>query len=185
MAFRRAASSNSTSYPYSTQQNLPSPTLSGSTLNDYAAASPTSPTMRKRQRTMDIHSGNSTPADPPQPATQHHPVTPTQGQPTPVTEDGFINDNDAVDSAPDDDDEEEKPNRPADKKAGRRKIKIEFIQDKSRRHITFSKRKAGNALLLSFPPCLYSTAHAIHRIGIMKKVHISLKVPKLTNMTDF
>ncbi|KAF9046615.1 SRF-type transcription factor (DNA-binding and dimerization domain)-domain-containing protein, partial [Panaeolus papilionaceus] len=25
----------------------------------------------------------------------------------------------------------------------RRKIKIEFIQDKSRRHITFSKRKAG------------------------------------------
>ena len=30
-----------------------------------------------------------------------------------------------------------------DKKAGRRKIKIEFINDKSRRHITFSKRKAG------------------------------------------
>lgn len=30
-----------------------------------------------------------------------------------------------------------------DKKAGRRKIKIEFISDKSRRHITFSKRKAG------------------------------------------
>ncbi|KAF8610436.1 SRF-TF-domain-containing protein [Ceratobasidium sp. AG-I] len=30
-----------------------------------------------------------------------------------------------------------------EKKAGRRKIKIEFIQDKSRRHITFSKRKAG------------------------------------------
>ncbi|KAF2068474.1 hypothetical protein CYY_010199 [Polysphondylium violaceum] len=29
------------------------------------------------------------------------------------------------------------------KKAGRRKIKIEFIDDKSRRHITFSKRKAG------------------------------------------
>ncbi|KAJ2787032.1 transcription factor of the MADS box [Coemansia linderi] len=32
---------------------------------------------------------------------------------------------------------------PADKRAGRRKIKIEFIEDKSRRHITFSKRKAG------------------------------------------
>jgi hypothetical protein len=30
-----------------------------------------------------------------------------------------------------------------DKKAGRRKIKIEFIQDKSRWHITFCKRKAG------------------------------------------
>ncbi|CAG8764026.1 16611_t:CDS:2, partial [Cetraspora pellucida] len=28
-------------------------------------------------------------------------------------------------------------------KAGRRKIKIEYIDDKSRRHITFSKRKAG------------------------------------------
>ncbi|KAJ2746937.1 transcription factor of the MADS box [Coemansia sp. BCRC 34301] len=32
---------------------------------------------------------------------------------------------------------------PGDKRAGRRKIKIEFIEDKSRRHITFSKRKAG------------------------------------------
>jgi len=30
-----------------------------------------------------------------------------------------------------------------EKKAGRRKINIEFIDDKSRRHITFSKRKAG------------------------------------------
>ncbi|GAA5807809.1 hypothetical protein MFLAVUS_001188 [Mucor flavus] len=30
-----------------------------------------------------------------------------------------------------------------DKRSGRRKIKIEYIGDKSRRHITFSKRKAG------------------------------------------
>jgi len=30
-----------------------------------------------------------------------------------------------------------------EKKTGRRKINIEFIEDKSRRHITFSKRKAG------------------------------------------
>lgn len=30
-----------------------------------------------------------------------------------------------------------------DSKTGRRKIKIEFIDDDSRRHITFSKRKAG------------------------------------------
>lgn len=30
-----------------------------------------------------------------------------------------------------------------DKRSGRRKIKIEYINDKSRRHITFSKRKAG------------------------------------------
>jgi hypothetical protein len=29
------------------------------------------------------------------------------------------------------------------RRAGRRKIKIEYIEDKSRRHITFSKRKAG------------------------------------------
>ena len=64
----------------------------------------------------------------------------TDGLP-PVGGDGFIQDNDAVDSAGDDDDEED--GRPKDKKAGRRKIKIEFIQDKSRRHITFSKRKAG------------------------------------------
>jgi hypothetical protein len=30
-----------------------------------------------------------------------------------------------------------------DERKGKRKIKIEYIQDKSRRHITFSKRKAG------------------------------------------
>lgn len=55
-------------------------------------------------------------------------------------EDGFVVDDNAADSAPDDDEEE---GVKSDKKAGRRKIKIEFIQDKSRRHITFSKRKAG------------------------------------------
>lgn len=37
----------------------------------------------------------------------------------------------------DDDDDDEKPGRE------RRKIDIKFISDKSRRHITFSKRKAG------------------------------------------
>ena len=42
-----------------------------------------------------------------------------------------------------DDDDEGGSKKPADKKSGRRKIKIEFINDKSRRHITFSKRKAG------------------------------------------
>jgi len=35
------------------------------------------------------------------------------------------------------------PTHAPPKKAGRRKINIEFIEDKSRRHITFSKRKAG------------------------------------------
>lgn len=67
---------------------------------------------------------------------QSHP-----GNPPGVGDDAFINDHDAVDSAGDDDEDEDKPK--SDKKAGRRKIKIEFIQDKSRRHITFSKRKAG------------------------------------------
>jgi pheromone receptor transcription factor len=57
---------------------------------------------------------------------------------TPI-ENGFVQDPEAGDSGDDDDDD----GKPKDKKAGRRKIKIEFIQDKSRRHITFSKRKAG------------------------------------------
>lgn len=40
-------------------------------------------------------------------------------------------------AADDDDDDDDKPGRE------RRKIDIKFIVDKSRRHITFSKRKAG------------------------------------------
>ena len=40
-------------------------------------------------------------------------------------------------NADDDEDDDDKPGRE------RRKIEIKFIQDKSRRHITFSKRKAG------------------------------------------
>ena len=62
-------------------------------------------------------------------------------QQQPVGEDGFIQDAEAGESGEDDD--EEGGGGGKDKKAGRRKIKIEFIQDKSRRHITFSKRKAG------------------------------------------
>ncbi|KAF8158082.1 SRF-type transcription factor (DNA-binding and dimerization domain)-domain-containing protein [Crassisporium funariophilum] len=87
--------------------------------------------MRKRQRTLD-HAGAAAPAD-------GHPLPPP-GPPA-VGDDAFINDHDAAESGGDDDDDEDKPK--SDKKAGRRKIKIEFIQDKSRRHITFSKRKAG------------------------------------------
>ncbi|KAG0303536.1 transcription factor of the MADS box [Linnemannia gamsii] len=41
----------------------------------------------------------------------------------------------------DDDDDDDAPK--SGKRAGRRKIKIEYIEDKSRRHITFSKRKSG------------------------------------------
>ncbi|OZJ05244.1 hypothetical protein BZG36_02309 [Bifiguratus adelaidae] len=40
-------------------------------------------------------------------------------------------------------DESEEDSPKNEKRSGRRKIKIEYIDDKSRRHITFSKRKAG------------------------------------------
>jgi hypothetical protein len=43
----------------------------------------------------------------------------------------------------DDDDEETAIDGTKKGPSGRRKIKIEYIEDKSRRHITFSKRKAG------------------------------------------
>lgn len=49
----------------------------------------------------------------------------------------------------DDEEDDEKQGRE------RRKIEIKFIQDKSRRHITFSKRKAGimkKVCFASFPP---------------------------------
>ena len=100
---------------------------------------PTSPTMRKRQRTLD-HVGNAPPAE-------GHPI-PLSG-PAAVGDDAFIADHEAVDSAGDDDDDDEGGLKPKDKKAGRRKIKIEYIQDKSRRHITFSKRKAGTLFQLT------------------------------------
>ncbi|KAF9391988.1 hypothetical protein BGX21_011114, partial [Mortierella sp. AD011] len=48
---------------------------------------------------------------------------------------------DGGDGDDDDDDDDEAPKN--GKRAGRRKIKIEYIEDKSRRHITFSKRKSG------------------------------------------
>jgi len=47
----------------------------------------------------------------------------------------------ASDEASEGDGEDEEPRK--SKRAGRRKIKIEYIEDKSRRHITFSKRKSG------------------------------------------
>ena len=48
-----------------------------------------------------------------------------------------------------------------DRKSGRRKINIEYIDDKNRRNITFSKRKAGimkkvsdeRRLIFSSPKC--------------------------------
>ncbi|ORZ08120.1 hypothetical protein BCR42DRAFT_335964, partial [Absidia repens] len=41
------------------------------------------------------------------------------------------------------DSDEESTETPRKRNSGRRKIKIEYIEDKNRRHITFSKRKAG------------------------------------------
>ncbi|KAI9010327.1 hypothetical protein CLU79DRAFT_677870, partial [Phycomyces nitens] len=52
-----------------------------------------------------------------------------------------------------DDSDDQKP----DKRSGRRKIKIEYIEDKSRRHITFSKRKAGIMKKASFQAYELST----------------------------
>lgn len=60
-------------------------------------------------------------------------------------------------AADDDDDDDEKGGRE------RRKIEIKFIADKSRRHITFSKRKAG----------------------IMKKVRRSRQLTCLRSQTDW
>ncbi|KAF9123454.1 transcription factor of the MADS box [Mortierella sp. 14UC] len=65
-----------------------------------------------------------------------------------TTEDPFKQvQGDELEDGEDDDDDEDggaTTKRPANaKRAGRRKIKIEYIQEKSRRHITFSKRKSG------------------------------------------
>ncbi|KAF9101099.1 hypothetical protein BGX27_000110, partial [Mortierella sp. AM989] len=55
----------------------------------------------------------------------------------------FKHDTGNGDDGEDDDDEEDEEVPKSGKRAGRRKIKIEYIEDKSRRHITFSKRKSG------------------------------------------
>jgi pheromone receptor transcription factor len=57
-------------------------------------------------------------------------------------------------TADDDDDDDDKPGRE------RRKIEIKFITDKSRRHITFSKRKAGIMKKVGVQlPLVYASAH--------------------------
>ncbi|RIA88131.1 hypothetical protein C1645_775802 [Glomus cerebriforme] len=65
-----------------------------------------------------------------------HPAESLSEQTTPRRGSKREHDDDLDDDSGDDDSKPEK-------KAGRRKIKIEYIDDKSRRHITFSKRKAG------------------------------------------
>jgi pheromone receptor transcription factor len=55
-------------------------------------------------------------------------------------------------TADDDDDDDDKPGRE------RRKIEIKFITDKSRRHITFSKRKAGIMKKVSQIHCINASS---------------------------
>lgn len=62
-------------------------------------------------------------------------------------------------AADDDDDDDDKPGRE------RRKIDIKFIQDKSRRHITFSKRKAG--IMKKVPPPAASPSNAPSALAIV------------------
>ncbi|CAE6410129.1 unnamed protein product [Rhizoctonia solani] len=99
----------------------------------------------KRPRPPDLHTGTNSGL----PATTGAPVSggPTSGGfPTPASATGAGDDvfhQEDGEDGEDDDEDEAGPRKGTEKKAGRRKIKIEFIQDKSRRHITFSKRKAG------------------------------------------
>jgi pheromone receptor transcription factor len=65
----------------------------------------------------------------------------------------------------DDDDDDEKGGRE------RRKIEIKFIQDKSRRHITFSKRKAGIMKKVRLP----SSLHTLDNILLTITLHTGLR----------
>ncbi|KAI0320538.1 hypothetical protein OF83DRAFT_1162356 [Amylostereum chailletii] len=94
----------------------------------------------------------------------------------PPTTDQFIADQDAADSAAEDEDDSDKPK---DKKAGRRKIKIEFIQDKSRRHITFSKRKAGQYLFL---PTRLPPPHLAYELSTLTGTQVLLLVVSETGL---
>ena len=60
------------------------------------------------------------------------------------------------------DDEDEEGEQ---KKPGRRKISIQFIEDKSKRHITFSKRKAGVIKKV----CLPHSSSSARRKGVSVK----------------
>eukprot|EP01028_Stygiella_incarcerata_P000989 TRINITY_DN1157_c0_g1_i1.p3 TRINITY_DN1157_c0_g1~~TRINITY_DN1157_c0_g1_i1.p3 ORF type:complete len:113 (-),score=23.86 TRINITY_DN1157_c0_g1_i1:1020-1358(-) len=63
-----------------------------------------------------------------------------------------------------DDDVSSNPQRPKEERKGRRKINIEYIEDKSRRHITFSKRKAGimKKVFANTHPCARCICGAIY-----------------------
>lgn len=67
---------------------------------------------------------------------EHKNVVDPQNQ---ITDETDLKNDSEGDNLPSDEDEHVEKKE----KKGRRKIKIEFIADKSRRHITFSKRKSG------------------------------------------
>lgn len=73
-------------------------------------------------------------------------------------------------AADDDDDDDDKPGRE------RRKIDIKFIQDKSRRHITFSKRKAGimKKVLHLTPQCASAVTALHHMLTRLKAYELSV-----------
>ncbi|QRW00500.1 SRF-type transcription factor (DNA-binding and dimerization domain) [Ceratobasidium sp. AG-Ba] len=112
----------------------------------------------KRPRPPDLHTGSAAGL----PATTGAPASsgPTSAGFTPASAtaggDDVFHQEDGEDA--EDDDEEEGGRKGSEKKAGRRKIKIEFIQDKSRRHITFSKRKAGIMKKASRSPSRHALA---------------------------
>lgn len=78
-------------------------------------------------------------------------------------------------SAEDDDDDDDKPGRE------RRKIEIKFIQDKSRRHITFSKRKAGIMKKVCRDPIQLSPLPHPHPLWVIS-VHFNHNNPILSTM---
>jgi hypothetical protein len=74
-------------------------------------------------------------------------------------------------AADDDDDDDEKGGRE------RRKIEIKFISDKSRRHITFSKRKAG--IMKKVRLCPHPKLHAcLSRISDSSMLRANAPVPR-------
>jgi SRF-type transcription factor (DNA-binding and dimerisation domain) len=126
MAFRNPAQGPTSYYPSGVNTQPPIGQQQQQQQDDHYPVG-TSPTIRsKRPRPLDMQADDG----------HQHPGSGT------AIPDQFIQDQEANDEG-DDEDEDEGEGKKSDKKAGRRKIKIEFIQDKSRRHITFSKRKAG------------------------------------------
>jgi MADS-box transcription factor len=76
-------------------------------------------------------------------------------------------------NADDDDDDDDKPGRE------RRKIEIKFIADKSRRHITFSKRKAG--IMKKVRPMFISSTRNCASIGAFDRPCLLTIMIRLTN----